>query len=87
MAASIEAGVAVFGPWLSLAAGSLATAIPNAPGYIGTVDYFAALGLTVYGAAPEVAAALALSVHALWVPLTVIGLLCLVSVPGRQPSR
>ena len=90
MAASIEAGVAAFGPWLSLAAGSLATAIPSAPGYIGTFDYFAALGLTVYGAAPEVAAALALSVHTLWAPLTVVGLLCLGRVDGlskHDPGR
>ena len=77
VAAALGAGVAPLGPWLSLAAGALATAIPGAPGYIGTFDYFAARGLAAYGASPEVAAALALTVHALWVPVTIAGLLCL----------
>ena len=76
IAASLGAGAAGGGPWLSLAAGSLATAIPSAPGYIGTFDYFAALGASAYGAAPEAAAALALTVHALWIPVTAVGLLC-----------
>ena len=73
VAAALGAGVAPLGPWLSLAAGALATAIPGAPGYIGTFDYFAARGLAAYGASPEVAAALALTVHALWVPVTIAG--------------
>ena len=76
IAANLGAGAAGGGPWLSLAAGSLATAIPSAPGYIGTFDYFAALGASAYGAAPEAAAALALTVHALWIPVTAVGLLC-----------
>ena len=75
VAVALKADVAPLGPWLSLAAGTLATAIPSSPGYIGTFDYFAAQGLAAYGASPEVAAALALTVHALWIPLTVVGLL------------
>lgn len=75
VAAALQADVAPLGPWLSLAAGTLATAIPSSPGYVGTFDYFAAQGLAAYGASPEVAAALALTVHALWIPLTVVGLL------------
>ena len=63
-------------PWLSLAAGSLATAVPSAPGFVGTFDYFAALGFTVWGASPESAAALAITIHALWLPPTAVGLLC-----------
>ena len=84
VAAALQAGVAPLGPWLSLSAGALATSIPSAPGYIGTFDYFAAQGLMAYQAAPEVAAALALTVHALWIPLTVAGLLCL--LPGAAPA-
>lgn len=74
------------GPWLALSAGSLATAIPSSPGYIGTFDYFVAQGLTAYGAQTDIAAAFALAVHALlWVPLTAAGLLCLVSLaPARR---
>ena len=65
------------GPWLSLAAGSLATAIPGAPGYLGTFHYFATQGLLASGAPTEAAAALALTVHALmWILLTVAGLTC-----------
>lgn len=75
VAVALKADVAALGPWLSLAAGTLATTIPSAPGYVGTFDYFAAQGLAAYGASPEVAAALALTVHALWIPLTVVGLL------------
>ena len=84
VAAALQAGVAPLGPWLSLSAGNLATSIPSAPGYIGTFDYFAAQGLMAYQAAPEVAAALALTIHALWIPLTVVGLLCL--LPGAAPA-
>ena len=76
VAAALGADSAPLGPWLSLSAGSLATAIPSAPGYVGTFDYFAAQGLAAYGAPPETAAAFALTVHALWwAPLTAVGLI------------
>ena len=76
------------GPWLALSAGSLATAIPSSPGYIGTFDYFVAQGLGAYGAQTDIAAAFALAVHALlWVPWTAVGILCLVSLaPARRKS-
>ena len=71
LAAGLDTGAGPFGPWMSLAAGSLATAIPDAPGHIGAFHYFAALGLAAYGAGPDVPAALALGVHTLlWLPLT-----------------
>ena len=38
------------GPLFALATGTLATLIPSSPGYVGTFDYFAALGLVAYGA-------------------------------------
>lgn len=50
------------------------TALPAAPAFIGTWDYFLTLGLTVCGAEPEIAAVVALTAHALAViPLTVAG--------------
>ena len=55
LAATLMPGAAPLGPWLSLSAGTLATAIPSGPGYVGTFDYFAALGFAAYGAAPEIA--------------------------------
>jgi uncharacterized protein (TIRG00374 family) len=59
---------------LSLGAGTLATLLPSSPGYVGTFDYFAALGLTAYGASLGAATAFALLVHlVLWVPVTVLG--------------
>ena len=76
IAEALRAGVAPLGPWLSLAAGALATAIPGSPGHIGAFDYFAARGLAAYGASPEIAAALALTIHALWAPFTAAGLVC-----------
>ena len=78
LALALAAGTAPLGPWFSLAAGTLATTIPSTPGHIGTFDWFAAQGLAAYGASAEVAAAFALTVHALlWVTATVVGLLCL----------
>jgi len=63
------------GPWLALAMATLATSLPSSPGYVGTFDYFAVLGLMAYGAAREAAVAFAVTVHAvLWLPLTALGL-------------
>ena len=87
VAAATRAGAEPMGPWFSLAAGTLATAIPSAPGYVGTFDWFAAQGLEAYGASAEVAAAFALTVHAvLWVPLTAAGLFWLLA-RGIRPQR
>jgi uncharacterized membrane protein YbhN (UPF0104 family) len=64
----------VRGPLFALATGTLATLIPSSPGYVGTFDYFAALGLVAYGADKPVAAAFAIVVHlVLWLPLTLAG--------------
>jgi uncharacterized membrane protein YbhN (UPF0104 family) len=71
---SLHAGVAPFGPWFAAATGTLATLLPSSPGYVGTFDYFAMLGLTAYGATRAVGAAFALLVHLiLWVPVTLVG--------------
>ncbi|HYF39683.1 MAG TPA: lysylphosphatidylglycerol synthase transmembrane domain-containing protein [Gemmatimonadales bacterium] len=62
-------------PWLALAAATLATLLPSSPGYVGTFDYFAALGLSAYGAPAAPAAAFALLTHLLlWLPVTAAGL-------------
>jgi uncharacterized membrane protein YbhN (UPF0104 family) len=72
-------------PWLSLAAGTLATLLPSSPGYVGTFDYFATLGLTVSGAGSADATALALLTHlVLWLPVTTAGLMVLLL--GRRVS-
>lgn len=76
LAKALEAEVAALGPLLAFATGTLSMTIPVAPGHVGTFDYFAALGLEAYGAARETAVAFAIALHALWIPFTVIGLLC-----------
>ncbi len=84
---SLQADTAPLGPWFSLALSTLATLIPSSPGYVGTFDYFAMLGLTSYGAAWETAAVFALLVHLfLWAPVTLIGALCFVTSQQRVPA-
>lgn len=78
VALALESGGTQRGPWFALATATLGTLLPSSPGYVGTFDYFAVLGLTAYGATREAAVAFALTVHAvLWVPLTASGLLYL----------
>jgi uncharacterized protein (TIRG00374 family) len=81
---ALHSGGALFGPWFALATGTLATLLPSSPGYVGTFDYFAILGLTAYGATRTAAAAFALLTHfLLWLLPTVAGALCLVSLRDR----
>ena len=80
VAAAVRAGAEPMGPWFALAAGTLAAAIPSAPGYVGTFDWFAAQGIQAYGASTEVAIAFALTTHAvLWASSTAAGLFCLLA--------
>jgi uncharacterized protein (TIRG00374 family) len=75
-------------PWLSLGAATLATLLPSSPGYVGTFDYFAALGLTAYGATSASAAAFALLTHlVLWLPVTAAGLLALLVGRSRTATN
>ena len=75
------------GPLFALATGTLATLIPSSPGYVGTFDYFASLGLVAYGAERGVAAAFAIVVHlVLWLPLTLAGVVYFVR-PGAGRLR
>lgn len=60
--------------WLALPIGTLATAIPSTPGYIGTFDYFSGQAMTALGNGSEGSMAFAFMVHAvLWLPPTVVG--------------
>lgn len=84
VARALNASVSLIGPWFSLATGTLATMIPSSPGYVGTFDYFAAQGLAANGATLATSVAFALTVHAvLWVPLTALGLVFLIT-HGRR---
>lgn len=75
---SLHIHVPPLAPWLALGAATVATLLPSSPGYVGTFDYFAMLGLTAYGAGRAEAAAFALLVHlVLWLPVTVAGLAAL----------
>lgn len=75
------------GPLFALATGTLATLIPSSPGYVGTFDFFASLGLVAYGAPADVAATFAIVVHlVLWLPLTLAGV-AYVLRPGGAAIR
>lgn len=94
VAAAIDTGSAPAGPWMAAAIGTLSTALPSTPGYLGTFHYFAARGLAAYGAAPAEAAAFALTVHALlWITPTAIGSVFVLraagigGLVGKEPSR
>jgi uncharacterized membrane protein YbhN (UPF0104 family) len=84
---SLGANGSVFAPWFALATGTLATMIPSSPGYVGTFDYFAVLGLTAFGASHVVALTFALVVHLLlWLPVTIVGALFLVAPTARRTT-
>ncbi|OGT42163.1 MAG: hypothetical protein A3F13_05020 [Gammaproteobacteria bacterium RIFCSPHIGHO2_12_FULL_40_19] len=52
------------------------TAIPAAPGYIGTFDYFSKMALVLYGVDQSVAASFAIATHFMsLVPFTLLGIL------------
>jgi uncharacterized protein (TIRG00374 family) len=71
---SLHVRVSWSAAWLSLSGATLATLLPSSPGYVGTFDYFASLGLRAHGAGYSVAAAYALLAHlVLWLPVTLAG--------------
>jgi len=76
VARSLAIAKAGLGPWLALAAGTLAMLIPGGPGGIGTFDYFAIAGMMTYGVVPGKAVVFALLAHVLlWLPPTLAGLI------------
>lgn len=87
VASGLSLGAPPIAAWFSLATGTLATLIPSSPGYVGTFDFFAALGMTAYGVPRDAATAFAVVVHlVLWLPLTVAGLLYFLR-PGARALR
>lgn len=88
VATSLHVGGAPLAPWFALSTGTLATLLPSSPGYVGTFDYFAMLGLTAYGASRAAAAAFALLVHLLlWLPITLVGSLFLLAPAPRRAAE
>jgi len=84
---SLHVGGSPIAPWFAAATGTLATLIPSSPGYVGTFDYFAILGLTAFGARRVVATAFAMIVHVmLWLPVTLVGAAFLIT-PGTVRTR
>ena len=60
--------------WLALTVGTLSTAIPSTPGFIGTFDYLTAQSMALMGNELAASAAYAFTVHALlWFPPTIVG--------------
>ena len=89
---ALHVGGSPVAPWFAAATGTLATLIPSSPGYVGTFDYFAILGLTAFGAHRVTATAFAMAVHVvLWLPVTIVGAAFMVKpgTPGifRRPER
>lgn len=79
---------ATAGPWFALSTGTLATLIPSSPGYVGTFDYFAMLGMMAYGAERSSATAFAVVVHVvLWLPLTIAGMTYFLMPGARMMGR
>ncbi|GAB6039453.1 lysylphosphatidylglycerol synthase transmembrane domain-containing protein [Endothiovibrio diazotrophicus] len=88
VARDLVPGAALLAPWFSLATGTLATLLPSSPGYVGTFDYFAMLGMVAYGAERSAAAAFAVAVHLmLWTPLTLAGLAYFLRPANRTLRR
>jgi uncharacterized membrane protein YbhN (UPF0104 family) len=78
----------LFGGWFAMSTATLGTMLPSTPGYVGTFDYFAMVGLEAFGAGKESAAAFSLVVHLLlWIGLTSVGGACLWFHWGRSWSR
>lgn len=83
----VSPGIEAAGAWFALATGTLATLLPSSPGYVGTFDYFAMLGLMAYGTDRTTAAGFAIAVHAiLWLPLTLAGIAYFLK-PGSYQQR
>lgn len=67
----LSAGEMIF----TIAVASLGTAIPSAPGFVGTYHWLVASSVQLFGADPSSALAFAIALHAAWfVPTTVVGL-------------
>lgn len=71
--------------WLALPIGTLATAIPSTPGFVGTFDYFVMQAMAAPGNSAAASTAFALLVHTvLWLPPTILGGAWLLAHPAKQ---
>jgi len=87
VALSVGAAGGVAGAYLAFAAGTLATLVPSAPGYVGTFHYFAMQGVAVFGTPQETAAAFAILVHLiLWLSTTLVGVAFMLTGLGLRQA-
>lgn len=64
-----------FGPIFAFSMGTLSTALPSAPGYVGTFDYFVSLGMVAYGQSWDWAVSFAILAHIIFtVPFALIAI-------------
>lgn len=74
--------------WLALPVGTLATALPSTPGYVGTFDYFTAESMIGTGNSPSSSIAFAFMLHAvLWLPPTIAGGIYLLVNPIKHKNE
>ena len=65
--------------WLAMPVGTLSTALPSSPGYVGTFHYFVIVSAKALGNSTEASTAFAILIHlVLWLPITLCGALCFV---------
>lgn len=65
--------------WLAMPVGTLSTALPSSPGYVGTFHYFVTVAARALGNSPDASTAFAILIHlVLWLPVTLCGALCFV---------
>ena len=68
--------------WIALTVGTLSTAIPSTPGFIGTFDYLTAQSMAMMGNDLAASVAYAFTVHTLlWFPPTIVGWIYLLLNP------
>lgn len=81
--------------WLAMPVGTLSTALPSSPGYVGTFHYFVIVAARALGNSPDASAAFAVLIHLiLWLPVTLCGASCFVywtikrsSASPRRPVK
>jgi uncharacterized protein (TIRG00374 family) len=65
--------------WLAMPVGTLSTALPSSPGYVGTFHYFVTVAARALGNSANASTAFAILIHlVLWLPVTLCGALCFV---------
>src|SRR5262249_32676206 len=75
VARSLGIGLSVSGVVFLFAILALGSAVPSAPGFVGTFDWIAANGLALLGVSKTQSVAFALVLHSIWfVPTTIIGI-------------